>query len=446
MSLVLELARICARPATPADRARAALHVAAWTGAAALAAATPQAAMLQRGYALPHPTAPGPDDSWSRLLHDASLGCMHELDDFHRGALVHPGPIVIPAALHTARQVGATGADVLVAVLRGYEAMIRIGESVGRGHYEHWHNTSTCGTAGAAAAAASLLELDAARTAHALALALTQSSGLWQVRLDPCDAKPWHAARAAQTGVQAALLARAGIRGPARVLEGEKGFYAAMCSDPLPDRISAHAEGPWKIHQTTFKPWASCRHTHPVIDAALTLREGWQAREGWQQLPLDNILAIRLETYADAIAFCDRARPATDLEARFSLHHAVAVTLSKGAPGVDDFCSEAVANPACMRLRAITSAHSSDAYSARYPGHFGAAVAVTLKNGRTLRHAVPDALGDPERPLTPAQVLELALRLMTTAGWEPGRAGRRLAEIMELDVQKPAFLLRNAGF
>ncbi|WP_447918212.1 MmgE/PrpD family protein [Achromobacter aegrifaciens] len=446
MSLVLELARICARPATPADLARAALHVAAWTGTAALAANTPLAATLRRGYTTPGAAAPGPENGWSRLLHDASLGCMHELDDFHRGALVHPGPIVIPAALHTAEHVGASGAAILLAILRGYEAMIRIGESVGAGHYEHWHNTSTCGTAGAAAAAASLLELDAAQTADALALALTQSSGLWQVRLDPCDAKPWHAARAAQTGVQAALLACAGIRGPAHVLEGEKGFYAAMCSDPLPDRIRARADGPWKIHQTTFKPWASCRHTHPVIDAALTLREGWQAQDGWRQPPLDDILAIRLETYADAIAFCDRADPATDLQARFSLHHAVAVTLSKGAPSVDDFYSGAVTNPACLRLRALTSAHRSDAYSARYPSHFGAEVTVILKNGRTLRHAVQDALGDPERPLTPAQVLELALRLMTTAGWEPGRASQRLAEIMALDVQKPTLLLRNAGF
>ncbi|QKH34560.1 MmgE/PrpD family protein [Achromobacter pestifer] len=446
MSLVLELARICARPATPADLARAALHVAAWTGAAALAANTPLAARLRRGYTAPGAAAPGPENGWSRLLHDASLGCMHELDDFHRGALVHPGPIVIPAALHTAEHVGASGADILLAILRGYEAMIRIGESVGAGHYEHWHNTSTCGTAGAAAAAASLLELDTAQTADALALALTQSSGLWQVRLDPCDAKPWHAARAAQTGVQAALLACAGIRGPAHVLEGEKGFYAAMCSDPLPDRIRARADGPWKIHQTTFKPWASCRHTHPVIDAALTLREGWQAQDGWRQPPLDDILAIRLETYADAIAFCDRADPATDLEARFSLHHAVAVTLSKGAPSVDDFCSGTVTNPACLRLRALTRAHPSNAYSARYPSHFGAEVTVMLKNGRTLRHAVQDALGDPERPLTPSQVLELALRLMTAAGWEPGEASQRLAEIMALDVQKPALLLRNAGF
>ncbi|MGE8686580.1 MAG: MmgE/PrpD family protein [Achromobacter sp.] len=430
MSLVGELARICLRPASAADRGRAALHVAAWTGAAALGAATPQAQTLRAGYSLP---GNDPADAWAELLHDASLGCMHELDDFHREALVHPGPVVIPAVLCLARRRASSGAAALLAILRGYEAMIRIGESAGPGHYERWHNTSSCGAAGAAAAAASLLGLDAAQTAHALALAITQSSGLWQIRLDPCDAKPWHMARASQTGVQAALLALAGMRGPARALEGEKGFYAATCPDPRPERIGADPDGPWKIHRTTFKPWAACRHAHPAIDAALALRSAWRAQAGWRDLPTGDIRSIRVESYDDALAFCDRAQPASPLEARFSLQHAVAVALSKGWPDIEDFSDGAIADPGYARLRSLTRATPDAACSARYPRHFGAAVTVSLRNGRDLRQAVRDALGDPERALRADQVLDISRRLMISAGWSPAQARRRLEAIMELD-------------
>src|SRR5690606_8746362 len=103
--------------------------------------------------------------------------------------------------------------------------------SVGPAHYRYWHNTSSCGSVGAAVAAAHLLGLNVEQTAHAIRLALVQTSGLWQTRLDPCDAKPWHLSRTAQTGVQAAFLAQAGLSGPAHAFEGEKGFFAAMCPD-----------------------------------------------------------------------------------------------------------------------------------------------------------------------------------------------------------------------
>lgn len=434
MSLVGELARICLRPASRDDRERAALHVAAWTSAAALGAATPLAAALRRGYGPPGGIAPGAGDGWSGLLLEASLGCMHELDDFHREALVHPGPVVIPAALHVARRTAASGAATLLAIVRGYEAMIRMGESVGPRHYEQWHNTSSCGAAGAAVAAASLLGLDAARSADALALAVTQPSGLWQIRLDPCDAKPWSMARASQTGVQAALLAQAGIRGPARALEGEKGFYTATCPDPRPERIGADPAAPWKIHQTTFKPWAACRHAHPAIDAALALRDAWRERDGWRALPAADIAAIRVNTYGDAIAFCDRARPATPHEARFSLQHAVAVALNKGWPEAGDFSESAIADTAHARVRALVRAAPCEHCSARYPRHFGATVTVVLKNGRELRHQVHDALGDPERPMAPGQVLDLARLLMTSAGWTPQRARRRMEAILSLEM------------
>src|SRR5690606_19470468 len=229
------------------------------------------------------------------LLRDGAVGNILEMDDIHRAALVHPGPVVIPAALFMARQSRRSGRAFLEAVVRGYEAMIRLGEAVGPAHYRYWHPTATCGSVGAATAAFSLLQPSddrmaaqlpgpAARLppdqtdarqltlAHALGLALTRSAGLWQVRLENNMAKAWHNAHAAQTGVQAAMLACGGVTAPLHMLEGEKGFFAALCADARPAALLSGLDGPWKITETSFKPWPSCRHTHPAIDAALQLR------------------------------------------------------------------------------------------------------------------------------------------------------------------------------
>src|SRR5690606_22586093 len=133
-------------------------------------------------------------DPWQELLYEASLGNIFEMDDVHRAALVHPGSVVVPAALFLGRRLGATGSDILSAVVRGYEAVIRFGRAVGPGHYALWHNTATCGVLGAAAAAGSLLGLSTTALVDAFGLALTQAAGLWQVRLEPCMAKQWHLA------------------------------------------------------------------------------------------------------------------------------------------------------------------------------------------------------------------------------------------------------------
>src|SRR5687768_8252824 len=187
--LTRRLARLLRRPITEADRHRAALHVLDWVGCAAAGAKTPPGlAMISYGRSLPS----GPCRSVGGLLltsRDAALvngsvGNVLEMDDFYRTALVHPGPVVVPAALAVAQEIGATGDAVLDAVVRGFEAMIRIGRSVGPTHYKHFHNTATCGVFGSAAAAGSLLGLDERQMVDALGNAGTQASGLWQCRLE----------------------------------------------------------------------------------------------------------------------------------------------------------------------------------------------------------------------------------------------------------------------
>ncbi|MDP3521634.1 MAG: MmgE/PrpD family protein, partial [Hydrogenophaga sp.] len=103
-----------------------------------------------------------------------------EVDDSFRDAMYHPGAATIAAALSMAHTCRASGADLLRAVVLGYEISTRIGVVLGRPHYKFWHNTGTVGVFGAAASAASLLRLDASAYAHALAIAATFSAGLQQ--------------------------------------------------------------------------------------------------------------------------------------------------------------------------------------------------------------------------------------------------------------------------
>jgi 2-methylcitrate dehydratase PrpD len=325
------------------------------------------------------------------------------MDDVDKRALLHPGPVVIPAAI-AATGDGSTAADFLDAIVRGYEAMIRLGRAVGSEHYRFWHNTATCGPVGAAAAAASLWGFDAASTANVLSLGVAQASGFWQVRHEPLShVKQLHAARAAETGVRAARLAGAGLIGVRTIIEGEQGFFAATCPGADARAVLDGGEG-WAIGEVSFKPWPACRHTHAVINAALALRD--------QGVAPSEIARVDIETYRDAIAFCDRRAPMTPLEAKFSLQHTAAVALLEGEPWLDHFEQRFRDDQriAAMRQRAFP-AESAD-LTARYPAHFGAAVHLTLKDGTRRSAMVADALGDPENPAPRSLIVDKARRLM----------------------------------
>jgi len=443
-SLTRELVRICRRPIGNRDRARAALHLADWLGCAiagaaeapgrALAAHAAQAGTgPATGIALAGGRLALPPEAAAFL--NGGLGNVLEMDDVHRAAILHPGPVVIPAALAQAEASGATGAALLEAILRGYEAVIRLGRSVGPGHYALWHNTATCGPLGAAMAGASLLDLSEDAAVWALGNALTQASGPWQCRHEPVMTKQLHTARAAQAGLAAARLAAHGLTGPKRMLEGAQGFYAAMCPDPYPGALTADPDGPWLAWETSFKPWPACRHAHAAIDACLALRERLPAERG--------IAAVELLTYGDALAFCDRPAPRTTAEAKFSLQHAAAVALCDGPPPLGAFAAEALGRPDLAALRGKVTVAAGEPFSGAYPARFGAAATAVLDDGTRLRAEIPDALGDPENPLCEDAVEAKARTLMEAAGVAPERASALVAAARALgEGGAPAELFR----
>lgn len=430
-ALLERLAALNKRPIGPADRCRAARHLLDWMACRAAASRLPEAAAFGRALHPDRPSTAAPSllctatPELEAVLVDGALGCLLEMDDVHRSAVLHPGPVVIPAALAAARCAKAGVNRLLEAIVHGYEIMIRMGRATGLEHYRHWHPTSTCGAFGAAAAAAYALDLDFEQTVWSLANAGSRTGGLWQMRHEAVPTKALHTALTAQSGWLTARLAAHGFSGPRHLLEGEQGFFAATAPHADSQRLLAE-DGEWLMHEVSFKPWPACRHAHPAMDALLALESRPEPGE---------IERIDVTTYAAAIDFCDNPEPSTPGEARFSIQHALASIVVRGTPRLAHYRAESLTDRNISALRRRVHLAVDPAYDQAFPAHFGAGVDVYLSNGTRLHAAVDDAWGDPERPLKDADLAAKSRDLLEAAGLSGDRAARLIDQTLALAGQ-----------
>jgi 2-methylcitrate dehydratase PrpD len=416
-TLTRELARLVrARDIEPRHLSDASRYVLDWTGCLAAGGATQPGIML-RGYALHR------DDTESRAFLAGALSHITETDDLHRASITHPGCAVIPAAFAVGHRIGANGADVLRAIIVGYEVMLRIGEALGPAHYRIFHNTATAGVFGSAAAAAKLLKLDEDQWVWALGNAGTQASGLWQFNRDATMSKHLHAGHAAESGVRAALLAAQGFTGAAAILEGEQGFFRGFCPDAKPEAVLAEASD-WKFGETSLKPYPSCRHTHPAIDCALRIREVLQQQNG-----LGEIASVHIGSYSAALLLTDSPQPATEYAAKFSMQYCVATALLRGSPTLSDFGDAARNNDKhLVKVLGQSTVANDPELNAAYPTNWGAEVTVKTATGLVFKRRVTGARGDPENPLSDEEVSSKVAALCAFGGLDGTRTARLLAE------------------
>ncbi len=347
-----------------------------------------------------------------------------EVDDSFRDAMYHPGAATIAAALAAAQSVGASGPEFLRAVVLGYEISTRMGVVMGRPHYQYWHNTGTMGSFGAAAAAASLLKLDEVAFANALAIAATFTAGLQQAFRSEAMAKPLHAGRAAEAGVLAAQLAAGGIRSSLDVLEGESGLGQAMSQGPDWSRVGATLGTDFHIIRLTFKNHIGCGHTFAAIDGALAL----QQEHGFGHADIER---VQLGVYQPTLDIAPHVDPQNADQARFSLHYMVATALVHGSVRLSAFESDRLNDPHTRALmQRIDKALDPDVEAA-FPGRRGARVTITLRAGRQLNLLQPDRKGDPELPLSDADLEGKLMELATPVIGE-NAARALLARIWQL--------------
>lgn len=328
-----------------------------------------------------------------------------EQDDVHNGSVLHPAAVVFPAVVAAAQAEGKTGAEVLLASIAGYEAGIRIGEFMGRSHYRVFHTTGTVGTLAAAAAVAKLFKLDAEGINQALGSAGTQAAGLWEFLRDAADSKQLHTAKAAADGLQSAWLARAGFTGARQILEGAQGMAAGMSSDANPAALTDGLGTRWATAETSFKFFASCRHTHPAADAlkALMLRDGVRAAD---------IAAVTAHVHQGAIDVLGPVvDPRTIHQAKFSMGTVLGLVAVHAHAGLGEFEEHALRDAEVAAFREKVTMELDDEINAAYPRQWIGRVTVRTTDGRTLAARVDVPKGDPDNTLSRPELEAKAIQL-----------------------------------
>jgi 2-methylcitrate dehydratase PrpD len=324
-----------------------------------------------------------------------------ELDDYHNAKL-HPGAVVVPAAVALAEKLDAAGDRLVTAIAAGYEVMIRssLALNPSAARLRGWHLTGVCGPFGAAAACASLLGLDAEQTAWALGLAGTQGAGLWAFNADGTMSKRLHAGKAAHSGVLAAELAALGFTGPTQIYEyGDGGVLKAYsdASDPAP--LTQDLGSVYHLDSTSIKPYSCCGSTHAYVDAALELRRKlgapWHGRRR-VKIGLSKVVDVQC-----GFAYA----PSSALNAQMSLRYVVAAALTDGQVLPPQFSDQRCADPALTALAESFELVPDPGLDQLYPAHFAGWVAAE-RDGDWVRVDVLDPSGSPAAPIDARGITE----------------------------------------
>ncbi|WP_200950305.1 MmgE/PrpD family protein [Devosia sp. Root635] len=324
---------------------------------------------------------------------NAAASNVFDFDDTHDPTIIHPTAPIAPVLFALAEQRPVSGRDLLHAFILGVEIECRIGNAISPEHYARgWHITSTCGVFGAAMAAGKLLDLDARHLVWALGSASSQASGL--VETLGTMAKSVGVGGAARGGLFAALLAEQGLAGPDEPIAGMRGFARVSASSPDFSRIMQGLGESWEILANMVKPYPCGVVLNAVIDAAMALRDRLGAS-------VPDLAYIEVVAHPLLRQRTDRPVPLSGREAQVSAHHAVAVTLLHGLPGLDQFSDAWVDREDVIALRGRV--HLAD--DAALPVGTARLFART-NDGRVFRVEIAEARGSRSRPLSDAEIEE----------------------------------------
>ena len=350
------------------------------------------------------------DVSRAAFINGVAAGSL-DWDDSHVAAIIHPGVVIWPAAMAVGEMVKCSGQELLTAVLAGYETAIRIGMSIQPEHsLRGFQGTPTCGVFGAAAACARLLRLTPEGCSNALGIAATFSCGISQFFVSGSDIKRLHAGKAAANGVEAALLAHAGLTGPHDAIEGTQGFAAAFSDRFDPEVCVAGLQERFPTEWVSLKPHVGSVRMQAAIEAAAALsKQGVRAHE---------IESITLGLHGAMMSKLASTKPIDIQQAQLSTPFAVAMALVMGpskpwplALSVDDY-DAAMLNPAVWDLCARTTCVVDQEVEARTTSEsVSGRVSVQLRDGSVQEHFVQSPKGCPQNPMSADEVAQRFLGL-----------------------------------
>ncbi len=346
-----------------------------------------------------------------------------DFDDTFEGGPVHAGVVIVPALLACAERHRISGTDLLYGIAVGCEVMCR-GSLVApkRIHKAGFHPTAVLGAMGAAAGVAAALRVDEATFASAQGIAGSMASGIIEYLAEGTWTKRMHPGWAAQAGLRAVELARAGFLGPRTVWEGTHGFLHgfANTTDGAWERLTGEFGERWVAETIAFKPYACGTMIHPYIDCSRRLAKG---------LDLDRIAAVECDT-AEGIVhrlwepLAAKRRPPNAYAAKFSVPYCVAYAMLHGPVGLEAFTDDNARDTAIGKLASKVGYRIDPAnpYPDEYTGH----LKVTMEDGRVLEERQPYLRGGHHEPLSRAEIEDKFRANCAYGGWSAGRASQWL--------------------
>jgi 2-methylcitrate dehydratase PrpD len=327
-------------------------------------------------------------DMGSAALINGITSHTFDFDDTHLKTIIHPAGPVASALLPLAEHLGATGREVIDALVLGIDVACRMGNTVYPNHYDRgWHITGTTGMLGSAAACARLLKLNTEQTAMALGIAASQPIGLREQF--GTMTKPFHPGAAARAGLMSALLAKQGFTASPKALEAPRG-WAQVMSDKYDWNEVTHELGErFEISFNTYKPFACGIVIHPSIDACVQLRG--------QGVKAEDVDRIELRVHSLVLELTGKKEPRDGLQGKFSVYHGCAAGLIFGRAAEEEFDDHIVTRADVVALRNKVQATVDNNVREE-----SADVTAFLKDGRKVHVFVEHAIGSLHRPMSDA--------------------------------------------
>jgi 2-methylcitrate dehydratase PrpD len=343
------------------------------------------------------------------------------------GLLTHPTAPVLPAVLAMAECDGRSGRDLLRAYHVGVEVECKIAEAIHPRHYQHgFHSTATCGTFGAASALASLLGLNAGMTQTALGIAGSQSAGLRENF--GTMMKPFHAGRAAESGVVAAEMARLGFTATPHILEAPRGFFRAAGGGYDDGAIRQKLGSPWTFADpgVSIKPHPSGSLTHPGMTLMLSLIKQNDVRP-------EQVEQVKVGTNQNMPNALIHHRPMTELQAKFSMEFCMAILLLERKAGLPEFTDEVVNRPDVQAMiQKVEFGVHPEAEAAGYD-KMTTIIELNLKGGRVISGRADFGKGSPANPMSYEEVADKFRECAAFSRWPVNKAEGVIDMVMSLE-------------
>lgn len=367
----------------------------------------------------------------------ATLNGMHahaaELDDGHRFGMMHVGAPVISALLALAGGGDLDGRRFLHGIVAGYEAAVRLASAIQPSHkLKGFHTTGTCGTIGASMGAAYALGYSGKQLKATLSAASTDAAGLLEIQEDGSQMKPYNAGRAAASAVNAVLVGGAGLDAPADALGGRRGFLQFASDAVDEERLVSGFGDSFAIQKVYRKLYASCRHSHAAIEAALQAQ-----REGG--IAAGDIESVEVLTYGLAVAGHDHREVASPASAKMSIPYSVAVALVRGGAGYQQFEPGVLHDGRVQGLCSRVSVAESSELSALVPEKRAAQVRIHTSDG-AFAARVDYPKGEPENPISKDELDDKFRSLLAAAGKDRAYAEELLSCAWRVEEDFPALL------